>query len=219
MSYDRQSSSNSDNSSIQRITLGLGCFWGPEAWLGALEGIVHTCTGYAGGTTAHPVYRQMGDHSETIQLDYRPDVLPLETLLQLFWERHRPEGINTYKDSRQYRSIILYDQPFQLDIIQHLQNEQQARQSTEVQLCTAFYPAEERHQKYYLQRRPDVLAALESLFTSREQALQSLLAARLNGWSREALTATDIIAELDHWQEPLDEQQREQYRALLISLT
>lgn len=218
MSYDAQSNPKNDKA-IQRITLGLGCFWGPEAWLGALKGVVHTSTGYAGGTTEQPIYRQMGDHSETIRLEYNPDVLPLEELLTLFWERHRPEVINTYKDSRQYRSIILYEHAEQLDIIQRLQAEHESRAYTEIQLCSAFYLAEERHQKYYLQRKPDVLNAMESLFANREQALQSTLAARLNGWSREAVTAADIIAELEDWQEPLNEQQQEHYQAFLLSLT
>ncbi|MEW4371027.1 peptide-methionine (S)-S-oxide reductase MsrA [Paenibacillus kandeliae] len=218
MNYDAQSNPK-DDISIQRITLGLGCFWGPESWLGALKGVVHTSTGYAGGTTEQPVYRQMGDHSETIRLEYNPDVLPLETLLTLFWEHHRPEVINTYKDSRQYRSILLYEHEDQRNIIQRLQAEHESRAYTEIQPCSTFYLAEERHQKYYLQRKPEVLAALDSLFTNREQALQSTLAARLNGWSREAITVADLLAELEHWQEPLNEQQQEQYRALLLSLT
>ena len=59
----------------ETATFALGCFWGPDASFGALEGVVRTRVGYAGGSSENPTYEMIGDHTETIEIDYDPEVI------------------------------------------------------------------------------------------------------------------------------------------------
>lgn len=95
------------DSDWRTATLGMGCFWSPEALFGHLPGVVRTRTGYAGGTTPEPDYRRMGDHTEMVQIDYDPGRISYEELLQVFWDHHNPVNINGYK-GRQYLSLVLF---------------------------------------------------------------------------------------------------------------
>jgi peptide methionine sulfoxide reductase MsrA len=67
--------------------------------------VVRTRVGYAGGTKANPTYYRLGDHSETIQIDYDPAVISYEQLLDLFWSWHRPDRP---AHSTQYASRVFY---------------------------------------------------------------------------------------------------------------
>lgn len=106
----------------ETATLAMGCFWGPEALFGALPGVVRTRTGYAGGTASDPTYRHMGDHTETVEVDFDPAVLAYDDILRVFWNGHRPENINSYK-GRQYQSMLLYRSPEQKDAIERVLEE------------------------------------------------------------------------------------------------
>jgi len=74
----------------ETATFALGCFWGPDASFGALEGVVRTRVGYAGGDKNNPTYKMIGDHTETIEIDmiqklfltvnYLKSFLPVMTL-------------------------------------------------------------------------------------------------------------------------------------------
>ena len=61
-----------DPSATETATFGLGCFWGPDGRFGALEGVVRTRVGYAGGTRTDPSYHALGDHTEVLQVDFDP---------------------------------------------------------------------------------------------------------------------------------------------------
>jgi len=74
----------------ETATFALGCFWGPDASFGALEGVVRTRVGYAGGTTEGPTYKMIGDHTETIEIDYDPAVISYRELLEIFFDSHNP---------------------------------------------------------------------------------------------------------------------------------
>ena len=67
--------------------------------------MIRTRVGYAGGTTNNPTYRALGDHAETIQVDYDPTQISYEELLEAFWTSHSP---TSRPWSRQYASIIFY---------------------------------------------------------------------------------------------------------------
>ena len=67
----------------ETATFALGCFWGPDVTFGAVEGVVRTRVGYAGGTTADPTYRDIGDHSEALQVDYDPDAVSFDELVDV----------------------------------------------------------------------------------------------------------------------------------------
>lgn len=98
------------------ITLGMGCFWSPDALFGQLTGIIRTRVGYAGGTTVDPTYRDLGDHTEMVEMDYNPQILSLEDILDMFWNNHNPENINQYK-GRQYNSLMIYRDELQYNTI------------------------------------------------------------------------------------------------------
>lgn len=109
-----------------------------------------TCVGYTGGTTPNPTYRTMGDHTESIQIDYDPAVISYRELLAEFWASHRP---TRPPRSRQYASIIFYADEDQYAIAQASKRAAEERLGTalytDIVPLERFYPAEEYHQKYY----------------------------------------------------------------------
>ncbi|WP_336789207.1 peptide-methionine (S)-S-oxide reductase [Paenibacillus sp. MMO-177] len=66
-----------ENKAEKTITLGMGCYWSPEALFGAVPGVIGTRVGFAGGTTAEPTYRGMGDHTETVELGSTLPLFPM----------------------------------------------------------------------------------------------------------------------------------------------
>ncbi|MFB6175557.1 MAG: peptide-methionine (S)-S-oxide reductase, partial [Halobaculum sp.] len=69
-----------------------GGFWGPDAAFGAVDGVVRTRVGYAGGTEPDPTYHDIGGHTEAFQIDYDPDVISYTDLLSRIFERHDPRN-------------------------------------------------------------------------------------------------------------------------------
>ncbi|RCW86600.1 peptide methionine sulfoxide reductase msrA/msrB [Halanaerobium sp. DL-01] len=132
----------------------LGCFWGPDASFGALEGVVRTRVGYAGGTTENPTYKMIGDHTETIEIDFDPNVITYQELLEIFFASHDPYS-QAY--SRQYASLILYNNSEQheqaLALKERLEAESGREIKTEIKKLDRFYLAEDYHQKFRLQQQ------------------------------------------------------------------
>lgn len=188
---------------LETATFGMGCFWSPDALFGSLAGVVRTRTGFAGGVTANPTYRDLGDHTETVELDYDPRRIGYAELLDIFWDNHRPENINGYK-GRQYQSLALYRGERQReDIRQTL--EARARRGkqapeTEVAPLVHFYMAEERHQKYNLKRFPDALARLSEAYPNPDDWTHATLAARLNGLAKGFTNRGRVLEELGRWE-------------------
>lgn len=195
---------------IETATLAMGCFWGPEALFGSLPGVVRTRTGFAGGTTLEPTYRHMGDHTETVEVEFDPAVLTYEEILHIFWNNHNPKNINGYK-GRQYQSMLLYRSSEQKEAIERVLVELHAsgkeKPATEVHPFSVFYPAEEKHQKYYLKRHPDAVEKLLGLYSTISEMDRSTLAARLNGLAKGYANRSGIVEEVKHW--PLPEPERE----------
>ena len=112
--------------------------------------MVDTRVGYAGGTTQNPTYRSMGDHSESIQIDYDPDVISYERLLAEFWASHRPTRPSR---SRQYASVIFYADEEQRLAAETSKRAMEERLGTtlhtDIVPLDRFYLAEEYHQHYY----------------------------------------------------------------------
>jgi peptide-methionine (S)-S-oxide reductase len=96
-----------------KATFGGGCFWCTEAVFESEPGVKSVVSGYAGGHVKDPTYRQIssGDtgHAEVIQIEYDPNVVSYERLLELFWDAHDPTTLNRQGADvgPQYRSIIL----------------------------------------------------------------------------------------------------------------
>ena len=140
----------------ETATFALGCFWGPDASFGALEGVIRTRVGYAGGTTENPTYKMIGDHTETIAVDFNPEAISYSELLEIFFESH-----NAYTEpySRQYASLILYQNQNQketaLEIKEELETESGRKVQTVIKKLNQFYIAEDYHQKFRLQQQKD----------------------------------------------------------------
>lgn len=198
------------NSNIQTVTIGMGCFWSPDALFGQLTGIMRTRVGFAGGTKDNPTYRQLGDHTETVEMDFDSGIVSLETILNLFWSYHNPGNINDYK-GQQYRSLVLFRDPIQHSVIREVMrtSEEQGKGilDTEVAPYTGFYLAEDRHQKYYLKRYPDAIKKLRTFFPTDEELTNATLAARLNGLAKGYTNLEKIINEIRTWQISREEQE------------
>jgi peptide-methionine (S)-S-oxide reductase len=140
--------------------------------------------GYAGGTKANPTYHSLGDHAESLQIVYNPNIISYETLLRIFWESHNP---TLRANSLQYRSIIFFQNPQQeaLAIQSKKAREVAIRKvlHTEITPLKDFYPAEDYHQKYYLQNTPQLMDDIAGNYSSFTQFVMSTSAARLNGYA------------------------------------
>jgi methionine-S-sulfoxide reductase len=114
--------------------------------------VVRTRVGYAGGSKGNPTYHSLGDHSETIEIDYDPTVIPYRALLDVFWRSHSPT-IRSW--SRQYASIIFYHSEEQKRMAEESRTMTASRLhgavATEIVPYTGFTLAEDYHQKHALQ--------------------------------------------------------------------
>lgn len=204
---------------LQTATFGMGCFWSPDARFGALPGVIRTRTGFAGGTTASPSYRNMGDHTETVQVDFDPSILSFENILRVFWAHHTSTNRTDYGE-RQYLSLLFYHDEQQKQAIervkQELEDERNERIETEIGPFTAFTQAEERHQKYYLKRFKRAAEELSVHFALPDSFTDSTLTARLNGFVREYTTLDKIGEEIQIWN--ASEQSKKQLAAFIRSL-
>jgi peptide methionine sulfoxide reductase msrA/msrB len=146
-----------------QIWLAGGCFWGLQAYLDKLHGVVSTNVGYANGNTVNPSYEQVcyqnTGHVETVYVQYDAQAITLPTLLNYFFRVVDPTTLNRQGNDRglQYRSGIYYQDPADLPIIQQALSLEQKKYSTplvvEVLPLKNYAVAEEYHQKY-LEKNP-----------------------------------------------------------------
>ena len=143
-------------------TFGGGCFWCTEAIFEMLSGVGSVTSGYAGGDTAEPTYKEVcggtTGHAEVIQVAYDPTLITYEKLLETFWEAHDPtQGMRQGNDvGTQYRSgIYTYSTVQRKVAIVSRDTYQRALTSsghgnitTEIVEAPEFYFAEEYHQQY-----------------------------------------------------------------------
>ena len=145
--------------------------------------MVRTRVGYAGGSSADPTYRNIGDHAETVQVDYDPDVISYEELLRVFWAAHSP---TSRPWSSQYASIVFTHDEEQKRLAERTRDAEAAKSGgpiyTEIVPYERFYLAEAYHQKYRLQGSPELLAALRAIDPRAADLVDSTAAARLNGY-------------------------------------
>ena len=146
---------------IEKVTLGCGCFWCFEAVFQRLQGVEEVLPGYSGGSINNPSYEQVctgtTDHAEVLQIQFDSDLLSFRTLLQVFFSIHNPTTLNRQGADvgTQYRSVIFYHNNEQKSVaeklISELNDTQQWNQPivTEVTPVDIFYEAEEYHQNYY----------------------------------------------------------------------
>ncbi|HUG09170.1 MAG TPA: peptide-methionine (S)-S-oxide reductase MsrA [Acidimicrobiia bacterium] len=141
---------------------GMGCFWGAERRFWKLPGVYTTSAGYAGGSTPNPTYEEvcsgMTGHAEVVMVVYRPEETSYDELLRVFWETHDPtQGYRQGNDiGTQYRSAIYTTTDEQLDQAKSSKDVYQAvllergfgEVTTEIELLTDYYYAEDYHQQY-----------------------------------------------------------------------
>jgi peptide-methionine (S)-S-oxide reductase len=145
---------------MEQATLAAGCFWGVEAELRAVPGVVETKVGYTGGTTDQPTYEQVCSgrtgHAEAVWLRFDPARVSYEKLLDVFWKLHDPTTMNRQGPDigSQYRSAIFFHEPAQHAAAEASRDRLAAsgiyRRPIVTQIVPAvtFYPAEEYHQRY-----------------------------------------------------------------------
>jgi peptide-methionine (S)-S-oxide reductase len=139
--------------------LGGGCFWCMEAVFERLPGVVSVKSGFAGGTTENPTYREVctetTGHAEVTEIEFDPAKLSYAKLLEVFWQAHDPTTLNRQgaDEGTSYRSIILYRDEKQKLIAEKSKLEAQANFRnpivTEIVPLKKFYVAEDYHQEYY----------------------------------------------------------------------
>jgi peptide-methionine (S)-S-oxide reductase len=153
----------------QRATFAAGCFWGVEASFREIEGVVQTSVGYTGGMTGDPGYEQVCSgttgHAEAVDVWFDPAIVSYGDLLDTFWSIHDP----TTRDRQgwdfgtQYRSAIFAHDPEQERLAVASRDVRQkvvARPIvTEIVPASAFYDAEEYHQRYFEKHGGAVCAA------------------------------------------------------------
>ncbi len=139
--------------------LGGGCFWCTEAAYEMLPGVRAVVSGYAGGHTRNPTYREVctgsTGHAEVIRIEFDPAVVSYREVVDYFWNIHDPTTLNRQgaDEGTQYRSIILTTSDAQRTAAKESMDAAQAawggRIITEVVPLEKFYPAESYHQDYY----------------------------------------------------------------------
>lgn len=139
--------------------------------------------GYAGGTKSSPTYQSLGDHTETIQIDYDPTRITYGELLDLFWENHQP---TSKAWSRQYMAAVFYHDEEQNSLALASRDREAIATGkkihTEILPFTGFTLAENYHQKYRLQREKDLMQEFSRIYPSFEDIINSTSAARVNGY-------------------------------------
>jgi peptide-methionine (S)-S-oxide reductase len=151
--------SSGASGATQAAVLGGGCFWCLQAVYERIAGVKSVAAGYAGGSLPGPSYEQVcaggTGHAEVVRVEFDPQTISYEKILELFWQSHDPTTLNRQGADvgPQYRSIVLYS------------GEEQRRKAedsrraaarlfqrpivTEIRPLEAFYRAEDYHQDYY----------------------------------------------------------------------
>jgi methionine-S-sulfoxide reductase len=152
-----QASHTAPNTEV--ATLGGGCFWCVEAIYQDLQGVLKVESGYSGGPTANPTYKEictgMSGHAEVIQVTFDPTILSYQDILRIFFTVHDPTTLNRQGNDvgTQYRSVIYYHSAAQKNtaeaVIQEAGEAWDHPIVTELTAFDKFYKAEEYHQNYY----------------------------------------------------------------------
>jgi methionine-S-sulfoxide reductase len=154
--------------------------------------------GYAGGEKENPTYHNLGDHTETLQVDYDPSKISYENLLDLFWEEHDPTSRSW---SRQYKAVVFYHDDEQKRLASASRDRLAAKLGrtihTEVLPYSRFYAAEDYHQKYYLRGHRQILRQFQQHYPQAADLMNSTAAARVNGYLGGYGTSDALKADID----------------------
>ncbi len=142
-------------------TFANGCFWCTEAIFEELNGVISAVSGYTGGETISPTYKEVCDgntgHAECLQITYDTTKISFDELLEVFWQTHDPTTLNRQGADvgTQYRSGIFYHTDEQKEKAESYKAALDKSGAfdrpivTEITPFNVFYPAEDYHQQYF----------------------------------------------------------------------
>ena len=143
---------------MEIAVLACGCFWGPEIKFNKLEGVYRTEVGYCGGYTEKTSYREVctgnTNHAEVVKLEFDPEIISYEKILEFFFDIHNPTTLNAQGPDfgTQYRSEIFYLNNSQKEIAEKVFKKINIKLNnkvvTKISLLNNYSIAEEYHQKY-----------------------------------------------------------------------
>lgn len=145
----------------EKATFAAGCFWGVEAALRRIHGVLDAACGYTGGHAENPSYREVctgsTGHAEAVEVEFDPAQVSYRELLEHFWKLHDPTTLNRQGPDvgEQYRSAIFFHSPGQQAEAQASLQAMDRSNSfirpivTQILPAGAFYRAEEYHQRYF----------------------------------------------------------------------
>ena len=143
------------------VTFGTGCFWCTEAVFQQLRGVTSVVSGYSGGHVENPSYEQVSTgktgHAEVCQIEFDPDKISFEELLEVFFRTHDPTTLNRQGNDigTQYRSVIFYHSEEQRRTAERVKRDLETSKTfkapivTEITAFSRFYPAESYHWNYF----------------------------------------------------------------------
>ena len=149
------------NNNLETATLGAGCFWCVEAVFDDLRGVEDVISGYSGGHTENPTYREVCSettgHAEVTQIKFNPEEISFADILRVFFAVHDPTTLNRQGNDigSSYRSAIFYHSDEQKraaeEVIKEVTDAEVYDRPivTEVKAFDKFYPAEDYHQEYF----------------------------------------------------------------------
>ena len=143
----------------EKAIFAAGCFWGVEAAFRQLPGVHDAISGYTGGTTTDPTYREVCSgrtgHAEAVEVTFDPSAITYDELLDFFWKIHDPTQHNRQGPDvgSQYRSAIFTHSPQQHAAASDARERAQASSpkpiATQIAPAATFFPAEAYHQRYF----------------------------------------------------------------------
>lgn len=149
--------------SIKEIYLAGGCFWGTEAFMQRIKGVIDAESGYANGNSLNPTYQEVckgSGHAEVVKVTYDAEQIALSTLLDYYFKVIDPISINQQGEDKgiQYRTGIYYvdpqDAPVVTQALVTLQTQYAEPLAVENEMLEHYFPAEEYHQDY-LDKNPN----------------------------------------------------------------
>ncbi|PSN19118.1 methionine sulfoxide reductase [filamentous cyanobacterium CCP5] len=201
-----------------------GCFWCVEADFEKLAGVSEAVSGYMGGTVENPTYDQVSSHTtghrETVEVNYDPDVINYQELLDAFWRMHDPtDGGGSFVDrGESYTSAIFFVNDQQQRLAEGSKQALEASGKFEAPIATViepadnFYPAEDYHQDYYTER--PVRYNFYRANSGRDQFIDEV-------WDTDTTVyqLDENLEALSSWKKPSDAELQEQLTAQQYAVT
>jgi peptide-methionine (S)-S-oxide reductase len=171
--------------------------------------VVRTRVGYTGGSTPDPFYESLGDHIESVEVEYDPSQISYQDLLDTFWAGHTPT-LKPY--ARQYMPAIFYHTREQQRLAEQSKADGAAQEQkpiyTQILPAARFYAAEDYHQKYWLRHQLDLMHEFRAMYPDDADIVTSTAAARVNGYVAGYGTRAALLTEIGSLGLSADAQQR-----------